>query len=232
MADEIGKAEQLPLTFPHTPHLTEAEFLPSPGTRLALEYLGRTASWPQGRLALWGGPGAGKTHLLHIWAREHGAAIVAGPELEEPIWPEGAVAVDDADQVPCEPCMLHLLNSAVEAGYPLLLTASRPPGRFAVGLRDLASRLRATTAVEIGPADDEFLAVLLAHLLAERQLPVAPGLQAWMLTRLPRTCSAVREAVTRLDRAQLAAKSGVSRALAAEALCSLFSDDTVQETSP
>ncbi len=96
---------QLALAFPHTPHLTEAELLPREGARLALEYLGRTETWPQRRLALWGGPGAGKTHLLHVWAREHGAAIVRGEALSEPLWPEGAVAVDDADRVASEPAL-------------------------------------------------------------------------------------------------------------------------------
>lgn len=223
---------QLPLAFPHTPHLTEAEFLPSSGTRLALEFLGQTAAWPQRRLALWGGAGAGKTHLLRIWAREHGAAVMAGPALEELLWPEGPVALDDADQVPSGACLLHLLNAAVEAGYPMLLTASCPAARIPAALPDLASRLRATTSVEIGPADDAFLATLLARLLAERQLPVAPALQAWILTRLPRTYSAIRDAVARLDRAQLAAKSGVTKALAAEALAGLFDDKMVPETSP
>lgn len=223
---------QLPLEFPHTPLLTEAGFLPRPGTQLALEFLGSTDAWPDRRLALWGGPGTGKTHLLHIWARERGAAIIAGPSLHDPFWPEGAIAVDDADQAPSEQAMLHLLNAAAEAAHPLLLAAPDPPGRFRVGLPDLASRLRATIAVEIGPADEAFLAALLTRLLADRQLPVTAALQAWILTRLPRSPAAVRDAVAQLDYAALAAKSGVTRKLAADALADLFEDETVTEASP
>lgn len=222
---------QLPLEFPHTPLLTEAGFLPRPGMRLALEFLGSTEAWPDHRLALWGGRGAGKTHLLHIWARERGATIIAGPSLQEPFWPESAVAVDDADQVPSEEAMLHVLNAAAEGGRPVLLTTSRPPGRLPIDLPDLASRLRATTAVEIGPADEDFLAALLTRLLADRQLLVGPALQAWILTRLPRSPAAVGDAVARLDHAALAAKSGVTRALAAHALADLFDDQTVTEAS-
>lgn len=225
-------SDQLPLAFPHEPSLTAADFLPHPGARLALEFLGATLSWPAGRLALWGGAGVGKTHLLHIWAREEGASIVDGPSLREPFWPEGAVAVDDCDRPGSEEALLHVLNAAAEGGRPVLLAGSRPPARTPFRLPDLASRLRATMSVEIGPVDDEFRASLFARLLAERQLPVPPTLQAWMLTRLPRSQAALSEAVQQLDYAALAAKSGVTRALAAAALRRLLSPEPIEEAPP
>ena len=226
------KDKQLALPFPYTPALTALDFLPHPGLGLALDFLAATPSWPQRRLALWGEPGAGKTHLLHLWAEEHGAALLAGPALEEPFWPESAVAIDDADRVASEPTLLHILNAAAEARRPVLLTMSRPPARLPIRLPDLASRLRAMTAVEIGPADDGFLAALLARLLSERQLAVPAALQAWLLIRLPRTPAAIRDAVAWLDGAALAAKSGVTQKLAADALGDLFPGlfTSVQET--
>ena len=213
---------QLALRFPYTPALTAVEFLAHSGVALALDFLGAPQTWPQRRLALWGASGTGKTHLLHVWAQEVGAAVVRGPNLNEPFWPDSPVAVDDADQVPSEPALLHLLNAAAEARRPVLLTTARAPGRIAFRLPDLASRIRAMTAVEIGPADDGFLATLLARLLSERQLQVSPALQSWLLIRLPRTPAAIREAAARLDYAALAAKSGVSQRLAADTLSDLF----------
>lgn len=223
---------QLPLAFPHLPSLAEADFLPHEGTALALEFLARTPTWPDLRLALWGAPAAGKTHLLHIWAREQGATVVAGARLAEPFWPEGAVAIDDADQVGAEPALLHLLNAAAEAKRPVLLAARTPLARTGVRLPDLASRLRAITAVEIGPPDDAFLAALFGRLLAERQLRVAPWLQARILTRLPRTPSSIQRAVARLDYATLAAKSAVTPSLARAALSEwLGADAPLQRNS-
>lgn len=219
--------EQLALPFPYRPALTEVDFLPHSGNALALDFLAATATWPQRRLALWGGHGTGKTHLLHIWAAEHGAGIVPGADLREPFWPESAIAVDDADQVPAEPALLHLLNAAAEAGRPVLLASHLPPGRLRTRLPDLASRLRAITAIEIGPADDAFLATLLKRLLADRQLTVRPDIQAWLLTNLPRSPAALRDAVARLDDAQLAANTKITKPLAAHALAALL-----EETSP
>src|SRR4051794_6223192 len=115
---------QLPLAFPHTPRFTEASFLPGAGNQLALDFLANTATWPRGQLALWGARGSGKTHLLHIWARNHGAGVIDAARLRRPIWPDSALAVDDIDQLPSEPALLHLLNAAAEAGRKLLLASS------------------------------------------------------------------------------------------------------------
>ena len=117
--------------------------------------------------------------------------------------PSGGIAIDDADLAPEEP-LLHLLNASAEAGCPALLASRTPPARWPIRLADLASRLRAITAVEIGPADDSLLRALLLRLLGERQLAVPQAVQEWLLLRLPRTPEAIREAAARLDRLALA----------------------------
>lgn len=224
--------EQLPLALPFRPALGPGDFLPHAGVQMALDLVAAGKSWPQHRLVLWGGAGVGKTHLLHVWASETGASIIDGPQLREPFWPEGPISIDDADQVPSEEVLLHVLNAAAESGHRLLLTSTRPPARCRIRLADLSSRLRATMAVELGPQDDDMLAALLAKLLSDRQVVVPPPIQKWMLTRLPRTAATIREAVQRLDYAALAAQSSVSRTLAAECLADLFVNQTPQESPP
>lgn len=216
---------QLPLPFPFQPSYAADDFLQAGSNEPALSWLGRVSEWPGGRLALWGQPGCGKTHLLHVWtARAHGVlqsgtGLADIPELP----PHGGLAIDDADHAPEEP-LLHLLNATLEARLPVLLAARRPPARWPVRLPDLASRLRAITAVEIGPPEDSLLDALLLRLAADRQLDLAPALQGWLRRRLPRSPGALREAVARLDRAALATGGKVSRALAAEALADLLAD--------
>ena len=220
-------ARQLALPFVHAPRLTEAEFLPSPGTETALAWL--AAEWPGRRLALWGAPGTGKTHLLHIWAARAGAVLVSGGAVHAGAAPgnvraPGALAVDDADLAP-ETGLLHLLNAAEEARHPVLLAARTPPARWPTALPDLASRLRAITAVPLGAADDAFLRTLLARLLSDRQLQVPAPVQDWLLAVLPRDPAALREAAARLDRAGLAAGRGITRALAARTLQPLMREN-------
>ena len=211
---------QLALPFAHAP-LYAADFLDMPSNAAALAWLARPADWPQHRLALWGDEGCGKTHLLHLWARRCGAAVLAGPALpRRETAPDRPLAIDDADAAPEMP-LLHLLNAAAEAGLAVLLAGRMPPARWPAELPDLASRLRATAAVEIRPAEDALLRALLTRLLAERQVAAPAPVQSWLLARLPRTPAAVREAAARLDRAALAAGGPITRGLAADVLADL-----------
>jgi chromosomal replication initiation ATPase DnaA len=210
---------QLGLRIPYEPRYG-ADFIAAPSNEQARLWLKRTAEWPQRRLALWGEPGTGKTHLLHRWAKECDAAEVAGPDLPGSV-PDRPFAIDDADACD-ERALLHLLNSAAESGSPVLLAARPPPARWRVALPDLASRLRAVLAVAIAPADDELLRALLARLLADRQLAVAEPVQEWLLLRLPRTAGAIHEIVARIDAGSLASGGRVTRGLASRAMADLL----------
>lgn len=203
--------------------MVAADFVAGPGSAQAAAWLAQTSAWPGGRLALHGAAGGGKTHLLNIWAAQTGASLVTGPSLR-PAWPAGPIAIDDADLAPDEPTLLHLLNAAAEAGHSVLLAARTPPARWAVTVPDLASRLRAITAVAVGPVDDAFLRLLLARLLSDRQLVVPPVVQDWLLARLPRDPGTMRAAAARLDRAAMAAGRPITRALASDALRDMLYD--------
>jgi chromosomal replication initiation ATPase DnaA len=212
---------QLPLPFSHQPHFAAIDFFAGPSNAAALAWLADSAAWPQLRLALWGAEGCGKTHLLHVWAARTGAGLLAGAGLAgDPVSPERPLAIDDADIAREQP-LLHLLNAAAEAGQPVLLAGRAPPAHWPAALPDLASRLRAITAVEIGAADDGLLRALLARLLAERQLAVPEPVQEWLRLRLPRTAAAYRVLAARLDRAALTAGRRVTLALAKSTLAGL-----------
>ena len=211
---------QLPLPLPHRPSYGP-DFLPAASNAVARRWLLRMKQWPQGRLVLWGEAGCGKTHLLHLWAAQHDAELLTGV-LPADWLPLRSIALDDADRCADEPALLHLLNGCAEAGIAVLLAAHEPPARWPVRLPDLASRLRAIQSVPIDPPEDELLRTLLTRLLAERQLPMPPALQDWLLRRLPRTAAAMREAVARLDAAALAARGPVTRTIAATELADLL----------
>jgi chromosomal replication initiation ATPase DnaA len=218
---------QLPLPFLRPPTRPSGDFLRAPSNEAALTWLARTADWPQGRLALWGEPGCGKTHLLSDWAATTGAHLLHGPALPElgdlPDLPSArGLAIDEADALTREPTLLHLLNAAAEARQPVLLAARTPPARWPIRLPDLASRLRAITAVEIGPPEDTLLRALLARLFADRGQRVQVSVQDWLLSHLPRTPATLREAVDRLDRAALARPGGITQPFARAVLQDLL----------
>jgi chromosomal replication initiation ATPase DnaA len=217
---------QLALPFQHRPAYAGAAFLAAPCNAAALAWLDRTPDWPCRRLALWGEAGCGKTHLLHRWADQVGADWLHGAALRGlPPAPARPLAIDDADAAADEIALFHLLNAAAEAGLPVLLTGRDAPARWPVRLPDLASRLRAVTAVPIAPPDDALLRILLGRLLAERRVVVPEAVQDWILLRLPRQAAAMREAAALLDRAQFEAKRPVTRRLAEDCLAPLLAGD-------
>jgi chromosomal replication initiation ATPase DnaA len=210
--------KQLSLPFAEPASFDPADFIDAPSNALARRWLERPEGWTNGRLVLWGGPGHGKTFLAHIF----GAPILRGADLRGFVPPTGPLAVDDADTVPDEAALLHLLNAAAEAGQPVLLTAAQPPSRQKIILPDLASRLRASLAVEIQPPEEALLTTLLTRLAAARQLTLNVQVQNFLLAHLPRTPGALREAVARLDRAALANSAKITRNLAATLLADLI----------
>ncbi len=219
---------QLPLPIPARQAYDEASFVAAMSNEAARTWLGRTEVWPERRLALWGGEDCGKTHLLRIWAGHTGADVIDGPALSgfpEVASPAG-VAVDDADRAE-EAALLHLLNTARDLGRPVLLAARMPPARWGIGLRDLASRLRAITTVEVGAPDDDLLRRLLLHWLSDRQLVADATLHDRLLLRLPRSPEVLRAAVERLDvQALTSRKRTVTPAMVREALAGIAEEGT------
>ena len=214
---------QLPLPFIHEPTYAAGDFMPARSNEAARTWLDRTAQWPDRRLALWGEAGVGKTHLLHLWAGREGALRLQGPGLRDPpeLPPSGGIALDDCDAIADETVLLHLLNAARDASLPVLLAARTPPARWTVRLPDLASRLRAVTAVSIDPPEEPLLRGLLVRLLLDRQLRADSPVVDWLLLRLPRSAAALRDAAARLDRTSLAAHRRIDRRIAAQVIAEM-----------
>ncbi len=215
--------KQLPLPFAPHQSYAAADLISDASNAAALAWLAEPARWPLGRLALHGPAGVGKTHMLHATVARFGWRLLDIAALRGlPPPPTTGLVLDDADQASDETALFHLINLCAEAGHPLLLAGRQSPARWPVRLPDLASRLRATTAVPVAPPGDALLARLLEKHFADRQLRTEAGFRAWLLPRLPRAAAAIAEAAARLDRAALAAAVPVSRSLARACLATLL----------
>lgn len=218
--------KQLALPFAEAREFAAEDFCAAPSNAAAREMLFASELWSNLRLVLWGEAGCGKTHLLHIWAQARKAEIFDSAGLQGLHRVRGPVAVDDADIAPNPPALLHLLNNAAEAHQPVLLAARLPPARMAYKLADLTSRLRASSAVEIRPPEDELLDKLLTRLAAARQLSLSIAVRNTLLLHLPRAPAYYREAVARLDRAGLDRGARITRAMALEIIAGLIQDES------
>ena len=115
-----------------------------------------------------------------------------------------------------ERALFHLLNLARQDDAYVLLTARSAPAAFAVGIRDLASRLRALPSVALAAPDDDLLRALIVKLATDRQLAVDEALVNYLVNRIERSFAGVQAAVKLLDQEAMRQHRPVTRALAAE----------------
>ncbi len=218
-------AQQLGLNLPSRTALGRDAFFVAPSNAAALAMIDNWPSWADGKLALTGPEGAGKTHLTHVWAALAKARIIAASDLADadiPVLATGPVAVEDvpliADDIAAQTALFHLHNLVLAEGHALLLTGTPTVPHWHLTLPDLASRIAAATAVALDPPDDALLSALLVKLLADRQLTPKPDLIPFLLSRMDRSFAAAIALIDRLDSASIAQKRPVTRNLAAQVL--------------
>ncbi len=217
---------QLILDLGHRPALGREDYLVAPSNRVAVDWVDRWPDWPQPGLALYGDPGAGKTHLTHVWRSRSGAVALDSHALLEAEPPEllgdaGACVLDDAEALwgsatspkagsdqealrqEGERRLLHVFNMMTQRGGHILFASRGAPARWPIALPDLRSRLAALPAVALGPPDEQLIEAVLVKLFADRQLAVEPAVLRYLLRRMERSFAAARSVVAAIDRESL-----------------------------
>ena len=227
----MSRQFRLPLHSP--PSFGRAEFTASPTNAVAVAALDAWPGWAEGRLALVGPAGTGKTHLARDWAQRVGAVVVeagrpADAPLDLPALRGRPLLVEDADRRAADgpvddETLFHLINMAGVDGGTLLLTGRDAPVAWDCALADLRSRLNALPVARIEAPDEAVLAAVLRRAFAARLIRPADDVYAYLLTRLPRGAPEAIAAVALLDEAASEARVEVSRALAARVLA--FGDE-------
>lgn len=218
-------AEQLGLDLPSKPALGREDFLVAPSNALAVALIDTWPDWQARKLVLTGPEGAGKTHLLHVWASRSEATIIEASQVAEADIPELAnapVAVENVPQIggdaETETALFHLHNLTLANGQSLMFTGDLPLAGWPLDLPDLKSRLQGATSAQLDPPDDTLLAAVLTKQFADLQITPQANLISYLVTRIDRSFAAARDIVHRLDKASLARKRPITRALASELL--------------
>ncbi len=194
-----------------------------PGTNQ--DALAAVAELAPGRaLYLWGEAGAGRTHLLQAAVAAHPTAryLRAADAGTEALDPHAAaplpslLAIDDVHQLTeaGQSWLFALYNrwreaaASREAGR-LLLSGNQPPLQLTIR-EDLRTRLGWDLVYRLEAlSDNDKRAALLAH-GASRQLPVAPAVIDWLLTRHARDLRQLMAILDALDRYSLATRRPVT----------------------
>ncbi|MBO9710003.1 MAG: chromosomal replication initiator DnaA [Caulobacter sp.] len=229
------------LTLPlHRPlSCDRAAFVESPTNAQALDLVDAWPAWPEGRLALVGPAGVGKTHLARAWAEKAGAVVIeagapspAGAPLDLAVLRGRAVLVEDADRPAVggpvdDETLFHLINMAGVDGGSLLLTGRLAPVAWEASVPDLRSRLNALAVARIEEPDDIVLEAVLRRGFEAAGIRPAADLYPYLMARLPRSASEALAAVAALDEAAIEQRREVNKALALSVLD--FGDEDEEE---
>ncbi len=227
----MTRIRQLVLDLPARPAFGREDFYVTPANGMALSQIDAWPNWPDGRLAVVGPKGAGKTHLAHVWAARADAVMLPAVDLAqagpEPVAAEAAVIIEDVDRIAdlpgdavvrAEEALFHLLNRLHAGGGSVLVTGQGAPATWLVRLPDLASRLATAAVAQVVPPDDDLLSAVLVKLFADRQVSIPDDVVPFVLVRMERSFGAALDLVDRLDRAALSLKRPISVRLAAEVM--------------
>ena len=216
---------QLSFNLPAKPALGRDDFFVAPSNAMAVAMLDSGFTWPSGKLVLSGQRGAGKTHLVHVWASQSGAKIIAATDLTEdrvPDLAQGPIAVEDVPMIARNPeaqaALFHLHNMVLANGHALMLTGQAAPNLWALSLPDLQSRVQAATHVALETPDDALLTVVLAKLFDDRQIMPKPDVIPYLVARMDRSFEAAAKIVAQMDEISLSEGRTLSRPLAVRLL--------------
>lgn len=221
-------SEQLPLEFAHEAQTSRDDLRVSEPLTAAVSIVDNWPNWPSPVVVLAGPVGSGKSHLVNIWREVADAKDIIpvnGSDAAR-VAAMGPVIFEDADRVSFDDAELfHVINAVRENKTALLMTSRCWPTSWPVELADLKSRLKAATVVEIGEPDEELLSQVLVKLFADRQLAIDDKLVTYIAQRIERSLDAARIFAERLDRLALSRGVKINRALAAEILAEMRSEN-------
>ncbi|MEX0739760.1 MAG: DnaA regulatory inactivator Hda [Pseudohongiella sp.] len=168
---------------------------------------------------LWGGAGAGCSHLLQAVCHEldaRGQAVfylsLSGwremtPDVLSGLEQVAVLCLDDIDEVAGHPeweeALFHLYNRMAALQTPLLLAARSSPQYTGFTLKDLHSRLQSAAVFQLAVLDDENKMAALQMRASHLGFELSEEVAGYLVRRCERSMSALMAMLHELDRHSL-----------------------------
>jgi chromosomal replication initiation ATPase DnaA len=217
---------QYTLQFIGDKKLKEEDFILSYSNIDAYQHIKNYEYWPESRLILLGPEGSGKSHLAKIFIDEIDANLVdvnqEYEDLEASAW-----VIEDIENIVNETMLFHKINFAKEHSIKLLMTAETLPKYT---LKDLQSRINASSKVIIKKPNDEILRALLFKHFAERQLKIHQEVIDYIFSRTERSFAYIERLVINIDKLSLEEKRNITVPLVKRVLEEYMPRNSIDET--
>ena len=219
----MKKAEQSIFEFKPKTYMGSDNFVVSGCNEAAFKAVESWPHWLYFALYLYGPKGCGKSHLAVLFAQKVAAynnkifeiKIIKSEKIKR-ISPEKLfkdspyIVIENLSENVDNEALFHLYNYYRDNGGNILFLAEKAPSYLNFKLPDLASRMKAVPAIEIGAPDDDMLSVLLFKLFDDRQIKVTPEVLKYALKYMTRSYEYAQKLVAEADRISLIKKAPVT----------------------
>lgn len=186
------------------------DYIVTDANKDAFSYVQVWPDWPahtMGRICIIYGPAnSGKSYLANLWASKAGATYFDLSKISDLSDINSNIIVENIENFlpKYEHNFFHIINMVAEKHFYALFTTTQY--HIATNLADLSSRLRAANMISISQPDDEMLAALLYKQLLDRQLKFAREIIYYIIMRIDRNFTAIKEIVDKIDKYSLETK--------------------------
>ena len=160
-------------------------------------------------LAVCGPSGAGKTHFVHALLESHEARVIEADRFASLPASAGLTFIDAMPATdPYE--FLTAFESGIAASGRFVLAGEGRPSDWAMGLKDLRTRLEAAPRAVLCEPDEALIRAVIAKGFRDRQIAVSQTVIDYAAPRMPRTFAAARLFVAMADRAAMVEKRKIT----------------------
>ena len=236
MPDQSSK--QLLLNFPAHPEFNFSNFVVSIGSRLAFDAAMNFCSEDHAlyqSLFIFGQKNLGKTHLLlsignHVAEKGAKALYIQGTDFSNKVITSTQTQLmdvdyfllDDIEQLTSSKLAqekLYLIyNTIIEKGGKVAFTSRSSPEKIENQESYLTSRFQSGMLTEIKPIDDDTTAKIIKKLALDINLILPENIIHFLLSRIPRDFSSIKDSVSALNRESYLQKKKVTLSLVKKTL--------------
>ena len=147
---------------------------------------------------LYGPKKSGKSHLAKIWLKKN-KAIQYNNNYELLINHNNNILIDNLIFYDQEK-IFHIVNNCILNNSKVLITSDNKINDIDFKFKDLSSRLKTFSNLEINQPDDEMLLTILTKLLIDKQFIIKSNeIFEYILRRVDRSYQGINEIVKKLD---------------------------------
>ena len=147
---------------------------------------------------LYGPKKSGKSHLSKIWLKKNNA-IEYNNNYEVLLNLHNNILIDNLIFYDQEK-IFHIVNNCILNNSKVLITSDNKINEINFEFKDLSSRLKTFSNLEINQPNDEMLLAILTKLLVERQFIIKSNeIFEYIIRRVDRTYQGINDIVKKLD---------------------------------